>query len=44
MFEEALEQLREAVSILQVEPHGKEELQDQMKNLSKILTDLDDEE
>ena len=44
VFEEALEQLREAIGILQVEPDGKEELQEQMKNLSRILTDLDDEE
>jgi len=44
VFEEALEQLREAIGILQVEPDGKEELQEQMQNLSRILTDLDDEE
>ena len=43
VFEEALEQLREAIGILQVEPDGKEELQEQMKNLSRILTDLDEE-
>ena len=44
IFEEALEQLREAISILQVEPDGKEQLQDQMENLSRLLTSDDDEE
>ena len=44
IFEEALDQLREAISILQVEPDGKEQLQDQMENLSRLLTSDDDEE
>jgi len=44
IFEEALDQLREAISILQVEPEGKEQLQDQMENLSRLLTSDDDEE
>jgi len=44
VFEEALEHLREAIGILQVEPDEKEGLQEQMKNLSRILTELDDEE
>ena len=44
VFEEALEHLREAIGILQVEPDEKEGLQEQMKNLSRILTELDDDE
>ena len=44
IFEEALDQLREAISILQVEPDGKEQLQDQMENLSRLLASDDDEE
>jgi len=37
IFEENLHRLREAVLILQVEPDGKEELQEEMSKLSQIL-------
>ena len=45
VFEENLHRLREAVSILQVEPDSKEELQEEMSKLSQILEEsCEDEE
>jgi len=35
-------QLREAIEILQVEPEGRDELQKQLMQLSKMLEELDE--
>ena len=34
--------LREAITILQIEPEGREELQKQMEHMSKLLESLDE--
>merc|ERR1712223_476205 len=44
IFEENLHRLREAVAILQVEPDGKTELQEEMERLSKLLQETCEEE
>ena len=38
IFEENIHRLREAITILQIEPDGKEELQYEMEKLSKLLS------
>ena len=37
IFEENIDRLRESIGILQVEPEGKEELQQEMLKLSQLL-------
>merc|ERR1712048_429174 len=44
IFEENLHRLRESVAILQVEPDGKTELQEEMERLSKLLQESYDNE
>ena len=44
IFQENLNRLQESVSILQVEPDCKTELQEEMKRLSKLLQESYDEE
>ena len=38
IFEENIHRLREAITILQIEPDGKEQLQNEMEKLSKLLS------
>ena len=44
IFQENLNRLQESVSILQVEPDCKTELQEEMQRLSKLLQESYDEE
>ena len=44
IFEENIHRLREAIAILQVEPDGKTELQEEMERLSNLLQESYDNE
>ena len=43
IFGESAENLNKAIEILSVEPEGKEELQEEMERLSKMLEDVEEE-